>query len=102
MNINTQQLHYFMELANCLNFTRAAANLYVAQPTLSQQIAELEAQLGVTLFIRNSRSVTLTPAGTILYAALPDIGSRFLDVQQQDSADLWSLVFWKSFRILSL
>lgn len=83
MNINTQQLQYFMELANCLNFTRAAANLYVAQPTLSQQIADLEAQLGVTLFNRSSRSVTLTPAGTILQSALPDITARFQSVQQR-------------------
>ena len=83
MNINTQQLLYFMELANCLNFTRAAANLYVAQPTLSQQIAELEAQLGVTLFNRNSRSVTLTPAGAILYASYPDLSARFQNMQQR-------------------
>lgn len=82
MNINTQQMRYFMELATCLNFTRAAANLYVAQPTLSQQIAELETQLGVTLFVRNSRSVTLTPAGMILYTAFPDILERFQNIQQ--------------------
>lgn len=83
MNINTQQLRYFMELAKCLNFTRAAANLYVAQPTLSQQIAELEAQLGVSLFVRNSRSVSLTPSGEILYAALPTFGVQFQNVHQQ-------------------
>lgn len=83
MNINIQQLQYFMELANCLNFTRAAANLYVAQPTLSQQIADLEAQLGVTLFNRSSRSVTLTPAGAILQSALPDLSARFQSVQQR-------------------
>lgn len=82
MNVNTQQMRYFMELAKCLNFTRAAANLYVAQPTLSQQIAELEAQLGVSLFIRNSRSVSLTPAGKILYDAYPDIVAKVQQVQQ--------------------
>ncbi len=83
MNINTQQLRYFMELAKCLNFTRAAANLYVAQPTLSQQIAELEAQLGVSLFVRNSRSVTLTPAGEILYAAFPDLSAQLSNLHQR-------------------
>lgn len=82
MNINTQQMRYFMELAKCLNFTRAAANLYVAQPTLSQQIAELEAQLGVSLFVRSSRSVTLTPAGKILYDTYPDIVARVQQVQE--------------------
>lgn len=82
LNINTQQLRYFMELAKCLNFTRAAANLYVAQPTLSQQIAELEAQLGVILFNRSSRTVSLTPAGAILQRAYPDIMAQLEHVQQ--------------------
>ena len=71
-----------MELAKCLNFTRAAANLYVAQPTLSQQIAELETQLGVPLFTRNSRTVTLTPAGKILYDSIPDLSARITQIQQ--------------------
>lgn len=82
LNINTQQMRYFMELAKCLNFTRAAANLYVAQPTLSQQIAELESQLGVTLFTRSSRAVTLTPAGKILQEAYPELMTRMEQVQQ--------------------
>ena len=69
-------MRYFMELAKCLNFTKAAANLYVAQPTLSQQIAELESQLGVTLFNRNSRNVTLTPAGKILQEAYPSFEAQ--------------------------
>lgn len=83
MDINTRQLRYFMELAKCLNFTKAAMNLYLAQPALSQQIADLEKQLGVTLFERNSRSVTLTPAGEILQSACPEILSKLDDVQQQ-------------------
>lgn len=82
MNINTQQMRYFMELAKCLNFTRAAANLYVAQPTLSQQIAELETQLGVPLFTRSSRTVTLTPAGKILYDSIPDLSARITQIKQ--------------------
>lgn len=82
MNISTQQLRYFMEVGKCLNFTRAAANLYVTQPTLSQQIAELEAQLGVTLFERNSRSVSLTPAGAILYKNYPDLTARLEQIRE--------------------
>lgn len=83
MDIHTQQLRHFMELAKCLNFTRAAMNLYIAQPALSQQIADLEKQLGVTLFERTSRSVTLTPAGEILQKACPEILNRINSVQQQ-------------------
>lgn len=72
-----------MELAKCLNFTKAAMNLYIAQPALSQQIAELEKQLGVTLFVRNSRSVALTPAGQILLDACPDILARLENIHKQ-------------------
>lgn len=83
MDIHTQQLRHFMELAKCLNFTKAAMNLYIAQPALSQQIADLEKQLGVTLFERTSRSVSLTPAGEILQKACPEILNRINSVQQQ-------------------
>lgn len=72
-----------MELAKCLNFTKAAMNLYIAQPALSQQIADLEKQLGVTLFIRNSRSVALTPAGQVLHDSCPDIFRKLDNVSQQ-------------------
>ena len=83
MDIHTQQLRHFMELAKCRNFTKAAMNLYIAQPALSQQIAELEKQLGVTLFERTSRSVSLTPAGEILKEACPEILNKINSVQQQ-------------------
>ena len=72
-----------MELAKCLNFTKAALNLYIAQPALSQQIADLEKQLGTALFIRNSRSVALTPAGKILFDACPDMLVRLEKVHEQ-------------------
>lgn len=83
MDIHTRQLRYFMELAKCLNFTKAAMNLFIAQPALSQQIADLEKQLGVTLFERNSRSVTLTPAGKILQSACPEILGKLESIEQQ-------------------
>jgi len=83
MDIHTHQLRYFLELAKCLNFTKAAMNLYIAQPALSQQIADLEKQLGVTLFERTSRSVSLTAAGALLQKAAPDILSRLESVHQQ-------------------
>lgn len=62
-----RQLQYFLTVAEQLNFSKAAAILYVTQPLLSQQIADLERQLGTPLFVRDRRSVSLTPAGTALY-----------------------------------
>lgn len=61
-----RHLRYFVSVAETRNFTKAAAQHFVAQSALSQQISRLEAELGSALFFRNSRSVTLTEAGEIL------------------------------------
>jgi DNA-binding transcriptional LysR family regulator len=58
-----RHLRYFVAVAEHLNFTKAAAQLRVAQPALSRQIRDLEGELGVPLLERNSRSVRLTDAG---------------------------------------
>lgn len=61
-----RHLRYFLAVAETHNFTQAAANCYVAQSALSQQIARLEKEVGATLFNRTSRSVRLTAAGELL------------------------------------
>lgn len=64
--IELRQLQYFLAVAEQLNFSKAAKMLYVTQPLLSQQIAELEKQLNATLFHRTRRTVSLSPAGMAL------------------------------------
>ena len=59
-------LRYFLTVAKEQNFTKAAEQLNITQPTLSRQLAALEEELGTTLFIRGSRSITLTEAGILL------------------------------------
>ena len=60
------QIKYFITTAKCLNFTKAASQLYITQPALSRQIAAIEAELNMQLFVRNNRTVKLTPAASVL------------------------------------
>ena len=59
-------LRYFLTVAKEQNFTKAAEKLNITQPTLSRQLAAFEEELGTALFIRESRSITLTEAGILL------------------------------------
>lgn len=63
MNLN--QLRYFVSVAECGNFTRAANQHYISQTAITQQIHALEENVGAKLFDRNSRPVALTPAGRV-------------------------------------
>lgn len=64
--VNTRRLIQFTAVANAGSITRAASRLHIAQPALSHAISDLEQDLGVKLFERHHRGVTLTDSGTVL------------------------------------
>lgn len=89
MNIN--QLHYFVSAAESHSFTKAAAQHYISQTAITQQIHALEDTLGVTLFDRKSRPISLTPAGQTFLQdakAILDRVARAIDHVQEASAGL--------------
>lgn len=75
--MNTTQINCFLALSATLNFTKAAEQLYMSQPGLSRQISSMERELNTQLFIRDQKSVRLTPAGALLAKHLPELQSNY-------------------------
>lgn len=71
--MHTQQLICFVCVADRLNFTKAAEELFLSAPTVTHHIKTLENELNTTLFIRNSKMVRLTEAGRAFYEDAKDI-----------------------------
>lgn len=74
MNLN--QLRYFVSVAEHGSFTRAAMSHYISQTAITQQIHALEENIGVTLLDRNTRPVSLTPAGKVFLKEAREILGR--------------------------
>ena len=63
--MNTSQMKCFLVAAEYLNFTKAAERLFLSQPGLSRQIAAMEREIGIELFVRGRNSIQLTEAGSV-------------------------------------
>lgn len=77
--MTTQQIGYFLKLAEELNYTKVAQMFFITQPTLSKQIVNLENELKVTLFSRDHNSVKLTDAGKRFYERMKPIFQDLMD-----------------------
>src|SRR6266852_793919 len=71
-----RHLRYFLAVGEALNFTKAAAQLRVAQPALSRQVQDLEDEIGVDLLRRSPRGVTLTAEGKLFLEEVRELLKR--------------------------
>ncbi|MEV0199840.1 LysR family transcriptional regulator [Nonomuraea sp. NPDC050691] len=71
--LELRHFRYFVAVAEYGGFTRAAARLHVSQPTLSQQVRELERRVGTALLIRDPAGLRLTPAGEVFYERVREV-----------------------------
>ncbi len=84
--MNFSHIKCFLAAAECLSFTRAADRLYLSQPVLSRQIAAMEEELDIPLFIREKKSVRLTPAGEALAEGLKRLAADYQALVEKATA----------------
>lgn len=81
--MNQRELRYFLEVARTKNFSKAASNLFVTQPTISNQIKRLEDELGVQLFTRSYHNISLTAYGELLLPSAEKILNMYSNLLQR-------------------
>jgi DNA-binding transcriptional LysR family regulator len=72
------QIKYFVTVAKCLSFTKAAEQLFISQPALSRHIRNMEEELNIQLFVRTSNGIRLTPAGSSLLIGMSDLYNNYI------------------------
>lgn len=100
--VTETKVRYFLTLADELHFGRAAKRLYITQQGLSYQIASLEKDLGVQLFIRDAKGIRLTDAGkkfAELFSCLEHDIQRILEQYQGQSGDTLAVAYFENMDI---
>ena len=86
--MDLQQLRFLVTISKTLNFSKAAEELFISQPTLSHQIRRLEDELGVKLLERSTRNVELTPIGrecVNLAQRIVELSDRMVEITQEEN-----------------
>lgn len=96
MNITIRQIQAFLHVANLGSFTRAAEKVHTMQPALSQQVRDLETELGIRLFDRTTRRVELTEAG----AEFRNIAAKIIEDLETASRNAHDLAERKRGRVV--
>ncbi|ERI09044.1 cidABC operon transcriptional activator CidR [Aneurinibacillus aneurinilyticus] len=81
--MDVRHLQYFLKVAHYKNFTKAAQDLYITQPTISKMIKNIEEELGVVLFNRSGKQVELTDAGQAIFIQAQDIVNSFQNLSSE-------------------
>ena len=90
--MNFKQLEYFVAVAEAKSISKAARKLHVAQPPISRQIAMLEDELKVCLFLRTNKGVELTEAGRSLYQQSQHMFHYHTGCEQYCADDDWEQI----------
>lgn len=80
--INLNSLKIFLEVASSNSFLEASNKLYISQPAISRSMSKLEEDLGIVLFYRANKGISLTPSGEILYKYLKDTRDLLLSCER--------------------
>jgi DNA-binding transcriptional LysR family regulator len=81
--LDIKHLQYFIEVTRFNSFTRAAEHLFITQPTISKMIKNLETELGVSLFDRSRKQLTLTDAGQVILEQAQEINKAFHNLETE-------------------
>lgn len=81
-DINLNSLKNFLEVANSNSFLEASNKLFLSQPAISKSMSKLEEDLGITLFYRANKGISLTPSGEVLYQYLKDTKDLMLSCER--------------------
>ncbi len=82
-----QQIHYILTIAECRSMNKAAEKLFIAQPTLTSAVKDVESEIGIPIFLRTHRGVSVTIEGTEFLAYVRALYQQYEEIRMRYSDD---------------